>query len=221
MEFSEVLAKRFSCRRYLDKPVSAHQVKDLAALAQQVPSWGNTQPWKVYAAAGPVAEAIRRDTVAALTSGALEQPEIAMPSGFSGTLMDRYRDLGKALFSVLGIGRGDKEKRDAHYANNFNSFAAPALVYVTVPAGETAYLALDAGAFVTAFCLAATQAGLATCILAAMARYPQAVRGHLNIPAEERLLIGMALGWPDPAAPVNSFRSGRDPVENVLSLSGF
>jgi nitroreductase len=221
MEYKDVLARRYSCRRFLDKPVDAALVRELAALAQQVPSWGNTQPWKVYAVAGEQALAIRKGLVQAATTGQTEQAEIPMPPSFNGVLMDRYRDLGKAMFAVLGIGREDKDKRNAHYANNFDAFGAPVLVYVTVPAGQTPYVALDAGAFVTAFCLAASERGLATCILAALARYPQAVRAVLDIGGDESILIGLALGHPDPEAPVNSLRSDRAPVEQVLTLQGF
>jgi nitroreductase len=221
VEYQDVLTRRYSCRRFLDKPVDAAQVRELAALAQQVPSWGNTQPWKVYAAAGEPALAIRRGLVQAHASGERESPDIPMPPGFPGLLMDRYRDLGKAMFAVLGIGRDDKDKRNAHYANNFNAFGAPALVYLTVPADQTSYVVLDVGAFVTAFCLAAADQGLATCVLAALARHPQVVRQVLPIPAEERVVIGLALGHADPAAEVNRFRSTREPADKVATLVGF
>lgn len=220
MEFNEVLKGRYSCRRYQEKPVPAALVEQLVKKAQQAPSWGNTQPWRVYAAGGQTALDIRQDLVKAHQAGEKETPDVRMPAGFSGEMMDRYRDLGRALFKVLGIGRDDQEKRSAHYANNFNAFGAPALVFVAVPAGETAYAAYDAGAFVSLFCLAAAEAGLGTCIIAALARYPQAVRRHLPIPESESLVIGLALGWPLAGAEVNAFRSGRSPLEKALVMKG-
>ena len=220
MEFKDALNARYSCRRYLDKQVSAAIVEDLVAKAQKAPSWGNTQPWRVYVAGGETALAVRNDLVQAFQSDQEEAPDLVMPQTFSGAMMDRYRDLGRGLFKVLGIGREDKDKRAAHYANNYNAFGAPALVFVTVPAGQTAYAAYDAGAFAANFCLAASDAGLGTCILAALARYPQVVRQHLPIPDGESLVIGLALGWPEPGAEVNAFRSARDAVENILMMKG-
>lgn len=221
MEFQDVMRARYSCRRFLPTPVDAQTVIQLVAQAQRVPSWGNTQPWRVHAAAEATALAIRQGLVAALASGQSEDPEIPMPHGFVGALMDRYRDLGRAMFKVLGIGREDKDKRNAHYANNFDAFGAPVLVYLTVPAGQTHYMVMDVGAFEAAFCLAASERGLATCVLAALARYPQVVRQHLAIPQDERIVVGLALGHPDPAAEVNQFRSNRAPLEEVLTLTGF
>ncbi|MBI5521606.1 MAG: nitroreductase [Desulfarculus sp.] len=221
MEFKDVMQARYSCRRFLPTPVAEDTVRELVALAQRVPSWGNTQPWRVHAAGGQTALAIRQGLVAALTGGQAEEPEVPMPPSFEGALMERYRGLGIELFKVLGIGREDKDKRSAHYANNFNAFGAPALVFVTVPAGQTPYVVLDAGAFTAALCLAASERGLATCVLAALARYPQVVRRHLPLAAGERLVIGVALGYPDTQAPVNGFRSSRAGLAEVLTLTGF
>jgi hypothetical protein len=47
------------------------------------------------------------------------------------------------------------------------------------------------------------------------------VRAVIDIPTDESILIGLALGHPDPQAAVNSFRSGRAPIEQVLNLTGF
>jgi len=221
VEFKDVIEARYSCRRFLPDPVEALTVQELVAMAQRVPSWGNTQPWRVHAAAGSVALAIRQGLVAAIEAGQPEEPEVPMPPSFAGLLMDRYRDLGRELFKVLGIGRDDKDKRAAHYSNNFDAFGAPALVFVTVPAGQTPYVVMDAGAFTAAFCMAASERGLATCVLAALARYPQVVRRHLPLAAGESLLIGVALGRPDPQAPVNGFRSSRAGLGEVLTLTGF
>lgn len=220
MDLSDAINSRYSCRAYLDRPVGRDVVQELIALAQRAPSWGNTQPWRAYVAGGQAAVDIRVGLVEAARAGLPETPEVDMPAGFEGRLMDRYRDLGKSLFGVLGIGRGDTEKRAAHYANNFNAFGAPCLLYVTVPAGQTGYVLFDAGAFMTAFCLAAAERGLGTCIIAALARHPQVVRRVLPVGPDELIAMGAALGWPDPAAAVNAFRSRREPAEKVAHLSG-
>lgn len=224
MEFKQVLAQRYSCRRYLDRPVNPQAVEQLAARCQRVPSWGNTQPWRIYAAGGDTARAIRRDLKAAHLAGEDPRPDIAMPTptSFVPRLLERYKTLGRTHFKAMGIGREDADKRASHYANNYDAFRAPALVFFTVPQGQTSYVIMDTGAAVTAFCLAAADEGLGTVILAALARYPDLVRRHLPIPDDEKLVIGLALGHPDTTDDeANRFRSHRAELDEVLTLTGF
>ena len=59
----------------------------------------------------------------------------------------------------------------------------------------------------------AVEEGLATCPQAALAEYPSIVKATLGYPAESILLCGMALGYEDADAPVNSYRTPREDVE--------
>ena len=217
MEYKQVVENRYSCRGFSDTPVTAQQVEQIAALAGKAPSWGNTQPWKLYAVGGEKAMEIRARLVDAASAGQPQEPDLPMPSTFEDNMTTRYKDLGRALFKVLDIQRDDVDKRGAHYANNFGAFGAPCLLFVTVPKDQTAYALFDAGAFVHGLCLAAAGLGLGTVILAALARFPKVVRAVAPIPEDEDLVIGVALGHPDPQAPANSFRSARRPLGEVLT----
>jgi nitroreductase len=221
VELNQALENRYSCRRYLDKPVELEVIQELAALASHVPSWGNTQPWKVYAAGGQTAKDIRREITALFKAGREQEPDIYMPKTFDSPLMDRYRALGTGLFKVLGIARDDKARRRQHFLTNFDAFGAPSLIFWTIPKGESVYLALDCGANITAFCLAAYQAGLGTTVQSTLAYYPKVIKKYMDIPAEEDLLIGASLGYPDPEADVNRFRSTRLGLDETFSSKGF
>ncbi|CAO0821476.1 hypothetical protein DFAR_2390001 [Desulfarculales bacterium] len=89
-----------------------------------------------------------------------------------------------------------------------DAFGAPALIFVPVPTDQTPYVILDAMAFITALCLAA------------LARYPKVVRQHLHLPDDERLLMGLALGFPDASEAVNQSRDSRTGLEKTLPLTG-
>lgn len=217
MEYTEVVDSRHSCRGFTSEAVTREQVEQIAALAAKSPSWGNTQPWKLYAVGGDKAKEIRRRLVDTMLSERPQEPDIAMPMDFEQGMSARYKDLGRALFKVLGIAREDADKRSAHYANNFSAFGAPCLLFVTVPKNQTSYVVFDAGAFTHGLCLAAASLGLSTVILAALARFPEEVRAVAPIPEEEDLVIGVALGHPDPQAPANGFRSERRPLEDMLT----
>jgi len=220
MDYQQVVDSRHSCRGFSGQPVTRHEVEQIAALAAKSPSWGNTQPWKLYAVGGDKAKEIRRRLVEAMISERPQEPDITMPMGFEEGMSARYKDLGRSLFKVLGIARDDADKRSAHYANNFSAFGAPCLLFVTVPKDQTSYAVFDAGAFTHGLCLAAASLGLGTVILAALARFPEEVRAVAPIPEDEKLVIGVALGHPDPQAPANRFRSGRQPLEEMLTTFG-
>ncbi len=221
MEFSQAIKSRYSCRAYLDKPVDESVIRSLVETAHRSPSWGNTQPWRIWVAGGETAATIRQENVKLAEAEAPTRPEIPMPQSLQGVMKKRYTEVGKALFALMGIGREDEEKRKAHFLNNYNAFGAPALVYLTAPEGQTSYTVMDIGAFVNAFCLAATDQGLATCIQGALARYPDVVREHLPIPEDEKIVVGIALGYADEEAKINSFRSSRLPLDEILTLTGF
>lgn len=220
MEFSQVIAARHSCRDFLDTPVDVAVIRTLVETAQHSPSWGNTQPWRIWVAGGQVAMAIRKGLIESAQSGCPLNPDIPMPSVFKGELKTRYIEVGKCVFDVLGIDRHDSDKRNAHRNNNCNAFGAPILVYVSIPEGQTSYAMLDAGAFINAFCLAAAERGLATCIQATLAYYPDIVRRHLPVPSGEKIVVGVALGYADTQADINRFRSTREAVEKILTFTG-
>ncbi|OQX47085.1 MAG: hypothetical protein B0D90_00160 [Candidatus Sedimenticola endophacoides] len=62
--------------------------------------------------------------------------------------------------------------------------------------------------------LAALEEGLATCVQASLAEYPELVRAALGYPSEMRLIGGMALGYADSSAPVNGYRTPREAVDS-------
>jgi nitroreductase len=53
MTFSEMLLKRRSIRKYLDKPVDLDLLKDIIQESTLAPSAGNEQPWKFIIVQNP------------------------------------------------------------------------------------------------------------------------------------------------------------------------
>jgi nitroreductase len=65
-------------------------------------------------------------------------------------------------------------------------------------------------------CLAAVNRGLGTCILGSGIRFPDVVRRVTGIPATERLIISICVGYPDWSQPVNKMDSKRDPIDSTV-----
>ena len=57
---------------------------------------------------------------------------------------------------------------------------------------------------------------LGTCFLGVSIRFADVVRRHTGIPESDQMVMGMAIGYPDADAPINGFRSDREPLEAIV-----
>ncbi|MFO0451813.1 MAG: nitroreductase, partial [Pseudomonadota bacterium] len=124
------------------------------------------------------------------------------------------------LYSLLGIARGDRAAGDAQRLRNFDLFGAPVGLFFYMDADLELGSWLDCGMFVQSVMLAARGEGLHTCPQAAWLPFHAIVAHHLGVPADQRLVTGMALGHADPAAPVNGYRPAREPVNALATFHG-
>lgn len=126
--------------------------------------------------------------------------------------------LARQLFKAMDIPREDREKRNRWLERGFRFFDAPAaVIIVSDRALSEAGPLLDIGAAMQNICLAALEYGLGTCIEDQGILYPEVFREHTGIPETKRLIIAIALGYPDPEFPANQIRSEREPVENLTT----
>jgi nitroreductase len=220
MELSEAILGRHSIRAFLPDPVPREKIGKIVELARWAPSWGNTQPWEIVVADGEKAGRLAEAFVEELMKGNAARSDVPMPIEFPEVNKKRYRGLGRDLLTFLGIARDDAEGRMQHYLNMFRFFGAPAVIYLTIDSRlSIPYACLDLGSIGTTICYAAVQEGLGTIYLAASMQFPDIVRSVLDIPEEKKVIIGIAMGFPDPDAPAALFRSTRSPVEEILRFA--
>jgi len=217
MELREAVLERRSIRQFLAEPVSEQTIREIVADALWSPSWGNTQCWEIVVGTGEALETFKRRNRDALLEGRVSTPDVPMPENWPDRNLQRYRDLGRDVLGALGIPRGDRQARLAHFGRMFHLFDAPAVVVFTVER-EIAleYAMLDLGILIQTFCLLAHGRGLGTCIMAAVVNYPEIGREVFSIPEGKRLVMGAALGWPDRDAPVNRFERQRGSLEDSV-----
>jgi nitroreductase len=217
MELRETIRNRRSIRQFLAKPVSEDIIRELITDTLWSPSWGNTQPWEVVVASGQKLEEFKKKNQEALLAGKETATDIPMPQVWPDDYLLRYKELGKSVLGSLSIAREDKEARLKHFFKMFGFFDAPAAILVAVDKNlALEYAMLDAGIFLQTFCLLAHDRGLGTCILAAMVSYPEIARELFSIPENKLLVMGAALGWPDPDAPVNCFERERGSLDEFV-----
>ncbi|MDH3283040.1 MAG: nitroreductase [Gammaproteobacteria bacterium] len=218
MDVLEAMQRRASTRAFLDKPVEHATVEAILDAARWAPSGTNAQPWQVVVVAGATKQKISAALLAERVAQHPENPDYSYyPRVWNEPYKSRRIACGLALYQALKIGRDDKDARLQAWNNNYSFFGAPVgLLFFLDRALETGSW-IDMGMFIENVMLAALGHGLATCPQASIAEYPDIVRQLVNVPDTRALVCGMALGFPDPAAPVNNYRTAREPVKNFTA----
>ena len=203
-----LLAGRFSCRAFDPTPVPRPTIRKILDAAQRTASWCNAQPWTLYLASGPRLERLRL-AMFDLAPAAPAQPDLAWPSEYRGVYQERRRECGWGLYESLGIAKGDRAASAAQAAENFRMFGAPHVAVVTSDDALGTYGAIDCGAYVGNFMLAAWSLGVASIAQASLAAHPQVLREQLDIPGARLVVCGISFGYADPNHPANRFRTRR------------
>ncbi len=126
--------------------------------------------------------------------------------------MDRRRKVGWDLYSLLGIAKTDKARMHAQHARNYAFFDAPVGLIFTIDRVMQQGSWLDYGMFLQSIMVAARGRGLDTCPQAAFTQFHRIISEELQLPPEEMVVCGMALGHADPKAIENTLVTEREPV---------
>ena len=215
------IENRFSARAFLPTPVPRQVLESILHVASRAPSGTNAQPWKVYVLQGAKKDELVQKVCAAHDE-LRQHPELETkfredydyyPRHWVEPYLGRRRQNGWSLYGLLGIAKGDKEKMHAQHRRNFCFFDAPVGLIFTIDRVMGAGSLLDCGMFLQNIMVAARARGLHTCPQAAWNHYGSIILPHIGASAEEKIVCGMALGWADEAARVNTFQTPREPVE--------
>ena len=221
MNVSEAVGKRISVRAFKPDPVPGAVIREILEFAQRAPSGGNLQPWRVYAVAGEPLVELKARAQATLAAG-LEKPEYEVyPADLWEPFRTRRFVCGEDLYASIGIPREDKASRLRQLGKNVELFGAPVGLFFTLDRKLGYPQWADVGMFMQTVMLLATERGLDTCAQEFWARLPKTVGDFLNLPDEQMLFSGMAVGHRDESAPINDWRTRRDPFEAVMEMRGF
>lgn len=214
------ITSRRSIRAFLPKPVEREDVDKILEVAARAPSGTNIQPWNVYVLTG---EAKQRLSDAILT--VYNDPELNKqtteayyyyPRQWVSPFIERRRKVGWDLYTLLGITREDKAGMAAQHGRNFRFFDAPVGFIFTINRILEQGSWLDYGMFMQNVMVAARARGLDTCPQAAFIHYHKIIAEHLQLPENEMVVCGMALGWADPGKVENTLLTQREPLASFV-----
>jgi nitroreductase len=214
----ELLGERYSCRAFRADPVPRATIERILQAAQRTASWCNSQPWQVVIATGEARERFRNEIYAAVSSGALEDGDFAFPREYRGVYLERRRESGFQLYNTLGIARGDRTAYAKQALENYNFFGAPHVAVIHTDEALGIYGAIDCGAYVGNFMLAAQALGLGTIAQAALARQSGLIRRHFKLGDDRRVVCGISFGFPDRDHRINSYRTSRAGLAETVTF---
>jgi nitroreductase len=214
----ELLGERFSCRAFRPDPVPRPIIERVLTAAQRTASWCNSQPWQIVIASGRAKERFRAAIYGEASSGAPEDGDFSFPREYRGVYLERRRESGFQLYNTLGIARGDKAAYARQALENYNFFGAPHVAIIHTDEALGIYGAIDCGAYVGDFLLAAQALGLGTIPQAALARHSGLIRRHFKLGDDRRVVCGISFGFPDRDHKINSYRTSRASIADTVTF---
>lgn len=218
----EAITSRHSIRAYLPKPVAREDIEEILRVAARAPSGTNTQPWKVRVLTGAAKERLSAEILKTYLDPELVRQHSEeynyYPREWVSPYIDRRRKVGWDLYSLLGLTRDNKAGMQAQHARNYTFFDAPVGMIFTIDRIMERGSWLDYGMFLENIMIAARGRGLDTCPQAAFTQFHKVIAEMLELPANEQVVCGLALGYADPEKIENSLISEREPVASFVQF---
>ena len=219
MNVSEALKKRKAVRAYTEQTVDQALLEQVLSSAGHAPSGVNTQPWKVAVLTGEKKQILEDKLLEAFAARQEKKMDYQYyPLEWQEPYKARRKECGLQMYSALDISREDKKRQLEQWAANYRAFDAPVMLLFYMDAEFQTGSYLDYGMFLQSIMLVATENGLATCPQASLAEYPTIVKDFLDLPADCQLICGMALGYEDVDAAVNSYRIERADISEFVTF---
>ena len=219
MDIIQALVERKSVRAFLDQEVKHEDIIKILNYARCSPSGTNTQPWEVAVVSGKSKQQLDALLLKQFHDGIPAHMDYNYyPTSLADKMSIRRKKCGLQMYSTLGIELADKAKRLEQWSKNYSAFGAPVALFFFADKCIEKGSYMDCGMFLQSAMLMATSIGLATCPQAALAEQPDIVKEFLGYAPDKILLCGLALGYEDTQAIINSYRTPREEVNTFTQF---
>jgi len=227
MEIIEAIRTRRSIRSFKPDPVPRKVLEELLDVCRWAPSGANAQPWHFAVLGGKVLDEVKtRLEEKAKTSWDGNtfrdiNPDLPRTVPYPESLRPRLLALREQMDSYLYPPGTEnvEEKRLEYRAKGQRFFDAPNAIIIYCD--DTSPTVMGAVGIVSqTICLAALAYGLGTCIMGQMILWPEIYRELLGIPEGKPIATSIAIGYPDPEAPINTYPRPREPLDALVEWHG-
>ncbi len=216
MEVKEAINQRRSIRAYLEKPVEREKIEELLTLASKAPSAINLQPWEVVVVAGE-----ERKRLSRLLVKRMKELQVSCAPGAVSRLPDEFLRRQRELFEILSPVIPDgMQFQDFINEGSCNFYGAPVAIIISIDQVFSSARLTDIGIFVGYLLLSAHTLGLGTCPIGLITAFQDEIKEELNIKENKNIVIGVAVGYPDPDAPINQIKTPRVSLEKIVRWRG-
>ncbi len=221
MNVSDALKKRRTIRAFKPDRIGRDLLVKILEPALCAPSWANTQPWEIFVAAGEPLERLRKAYAENLRNCVPRNPDITMPREWPDACRARMEALRTERTALLEQECKAPASLPDLQQMNYRFFNAPVVVYLCMDRCLAPWSMFDLGAMSQSIMLLAEEQGIGSAVAVTLAAHPDLIRRELGIPDSLAIVIGIALGHPDPDSPQNKFRSARRSLGEVARFIGF
>jgi len=210
VDIKDALKSRKSTRAFLPKAIESEKLETIFEHARWTPSGVNMQPWDVAVVSGRAKKRLQELLIKAFDAGVKGHMDYHYyPLSWFEPYKSRRKETGLLMYSTLNITRDDRARQAEQWKANYKAFDAPTVLLFFMHKDLETGSFLDYGMFMQSVMLLAQDQGLATCPQAALGEYPDIVREALGIDDDKIIIGGMAIGYEDPNAPINSYKTTR------------
>lgn len=213
MELLKAVKERKSIRAFKPDAIPKETVEQILTLATHAPSAINLQPWEFYVVMGEEKARLSRRLLKSY-----REKQISCSPGNVKPLAEQFSKRGVASFELMN----PYLEKMGHQFNPFinegscNFYGAPVAIILCLDNAFSKARLVDIGIAVGYITLIAYNLGLGTCPIGLISAYEDDIKELLNIPDNKDVVIGIALGHPDLASPINEFKTPRDSLENFV-----
>ena len=213
MDLFKAMRDRRSKRAFKNDPVPREIIERILKLTINAPSGNNLQPWEFTVVADE-----EKDRLSRTLRKAYQERQVSCGSGAVKPLPEIIRRRGEVTLEEMKpyIERTGVSVDDYINEGSCEFYGAPVAIIISLDDCFSERQLVDVGTAVSYLVLAAHASGLATCPISLIAAYGDEIKDLLNIPQNKRVVMGIALGYPDLDSPVSGYKSSRDNLDSFI-----
>ena len=213
MDVFDTMRDRRSARAFKPDSVPKEKIEEILKLTINAPSANNLQPWEFV-----VVMDEEKDRLSRKLTRAYREKHLSCGSGAVKPLPDAIRRRGIQTLESMKVyaDRIGVPIDDFVNEGSCNFYGAPVAIILCLDDCFSSRQLVDVGTAVGYLVLAAHASGLATCPVGLITDYAEEIKDLLNIPENKKVVIGIALGYPDRENPMSQFRSSRADINELV-----